>query len=401
MAPVLDIAQHPIFETFNVPTPKTTGNKFGYVPGVTPVNNQKSYKHEDLKPTFPDLKWEALEEVAYEDKGKLGHSQFKNLLAGARDVYDYSPKIGTEIEGVQLKFLSDEAKNDLAKLVATRGVVFFRNQQDFTPEDQLALGRYFGKLHKHATTGIPARGDEELHVVYNDGRSTNQEAFFAPASQWHSDVTYEIQPPAYTSLKMLETPPRGAGGDTLWTSMYAAYDSLSAPMQKYLEGLTALHSGEEQALGSKVAGRPVRREAITTEHPLVRTNPVTGFKSIFFNPGLVKAIVGIPKLESDYVIRFLTELISTKLEHQCRFTWEKDSVAIWDNRITNHSATYGFAPHRRHAIRVTTTGEKPVFDGGLSQDEEFNKANGRPQTNKDGVRLKYKRNKNGIWEIIF
>ena len=86
-------------------------------------------------------------------------------------------------------------------------------------------------------------------------------------------VTYEIQPPSYTSLKVLTGPPRGGGGDTLWSSQYAAYDQLSAPMQKYLEGLTAIHSAELQAQGTRELGRTVRREPVTTEHPLIRTNP--------------------------------------------------------------------------------------------------------------------------------
>ena len=172
----------------------------------------------------------------------------------------------------------------------------------------------------------------------------------------------------------------------MWCSQYAIYDVLSTPMQKYLESLTALHSSEEQAAGSRAAGRPVRREPVTTEHPLIRVNPVTGWKSVFFNPGFVTKIVGVPKAENDAIMRYLNELITTTQEAHVRFQWGKNDVAIWDNRSTNHTATYGFFPHRRHGVRVTPMGEKPYFSSdGKSQEEEYNTKWGLPQTNKNGA----------------
>ena len=104
-------------------------------------------------------------------------------------------------------------------------------------------------------------------------------------------------------------------------------------MQTYLEGLEALHSAQIQADGSVALGRTVRREPVTTKHPLIRTHPVTGWKSVFFNPGFVTGIVGIPKLEADTVITYLNELVTTTQENHVRFQWQKDDVAIWDNRI--------------------------------------------------------------------
>lgn len=104
-------------------------------------------------------------------------------------------------------------------------------------------------------------------------------------------------------------------------------------MQKYLEGLTALHSSHLQAEGSRASGRPVRRDPIVTEHPLIRTNPVTGWKSVFFNPGFVTDIVGVPKVESNAIIRYLNEVISTTPELHVRFQLRKNDVAFWDNRV--------------------------------------------------------------------
>lgn len=109
---------------------------------------------------------------------------------------------------------------------------------------------------------------------------------------------------------------------------------LSPHMQKYLESLTALHSAELQAQGSRELGRTVRREPVTTEHPLVRTNPVTGWKSLFFNPGFVTKIVGVPKTESDHIIGLLNEIVATSPEIQARFQWRAGDVAFWDNRVT-------------------------------------------------------------------
>ena len=158
-------------------------------------------------------------------------------------------------------------------------------------------------------------------------------------------------------------------------------------MQKYLESLTALHSADEQAEGSRAGGRPVRRAPVTTEHPLIRVNPVTGWKSLFFNPGFVTKIVGVPKAESDAIIRYLNDIIATTQEAHVRFQWRKGDVAFWDNRSTNHSASYGFMPHRRHAVRVAATAEKPFFDpAGRSQEEEFNEKWRLPKVNKDGSR---------------
>ncbi|CRG83907.1 hypothetical protein PISL3812_01263 [Talaromyces islandicus] len=363
------------------------GNKFSYEPGRTVVQNHDTYAYEGLLPSFPDLHWDPIGDVPYQEKGLLGDPDFKNLLNAATDVFDYTPKIGTEIHGVDLANLTDAQKNDLARLIAVRGVVFFRKQDNLDINAQRELGRYFGSLHKHATTATPRNGLEDVHVVYTGDNSVDQRALFSPSFLWHSDVTYEVQPPSYTSLKVLTGPPRGGGGDTLWSSQYAAYDALSPHMQTYLKGLTALHSADMQANDSKTLGRTVRREPVTTEHPLIRTNPVTGWNSLWFNPGFVTGIVGVPKLESDSIVRYLTEIITATQEAHVRFQWGENDVAFWDNRVTNHSASYGFAPHRRHAVRVAVQAEKPYLDpAARSQEEELAERYGLPVVNKDGTR---------------
>ncbi|KAH0273120.1 TauD-domain-containing protein, partial [Aureobasidium melanogenum] len=378
-------SHEPTITKSSLPLKSTPTKALSYEPGRTIPETHENYPYDHLLPTFPDLKWDPLVEVPYNDKGLLGCPNFSSLLASATSIRDYNPKIGTEVEGIDLANLSDAQKNDIARLIATRGVVFFRNQKNLDINKQRELGAYFGTLHKHATTSVPReKGLEDVHVVFAEGARGARNQIFSPSFLWHSDVTYEIQPPSYTSLKLLSGPPSGGGGTTLWSSQYAAYDSLSPHMQTYLSSLSALHSADMQAADSVRGNRPVRRDPITTIHPLVRVNPVTGWKSIFYNPGFVTKIVGVPRLESDHIIAFLNELIATTNEIHVSFDWNKDDVAFWDNRICNHSATYGFAPHRRHAVRVATQAEVPYYDeDGKSQEEELNAKYGLPAGNKD------------------
>ena len=137
-----------------------------YEPGRTIVEGHDKYEYDDLRPAFPDVHWDPLTEVPYHDRGIKGDAQFGNLLSDAIDIFDYNPKIGTEINGVNLAKLTDAQKDDLARLVSIRGVVFFRNQTDLDIDAQRELGQYFGQLHKHATTSVPRRGDlDDVHVV--------------------------------------------------------------------------------------------------------------------------------------------------------------------------------------------------------------------------------------------
>jgi sulfonate dioxygenase len=193
MAPFLenDSSQSDV-QTLNVKTVDSTKPQqlLNYVPGRTAApESYNSYEYEDLRPRFPDVHWEPYVEIPYADKGLLGDETFSNLLASATNVFDSTPKIGTEIEGVRLSQLTDAQKNDLARLIATRGVVFFRNQDDFDIDAQRELGKYFGRLHKHATTAVPKReGLEDVHVVYTGEDSKEMRAVFTPTFLWHSDV---------------------------------------------------------------------------------------------------------------------------------------------------------------------------------------------------------------------
>lgn len=160
-----------------------------YEPGQTGVDSHNDSEHSDLLPRFPDIHWPVLQKVLYHDRGLLGDPQFRNLLSVATDIFDYNPKIGTEIHGVRLSQLTHPQKNDLARLIAIRGVVFFRSQDDFDIEAQRKLGSYFGTLHKHATTSVPRReGLEDVHVIHTEGNK-DLRSLFTPTFLWHSDVS--------------------------------------------------------------------------------------------------------------------------------------------------------------------------------------------------------------------
>ena len=193
MAPSFEV---PVFQSDSIPDEnwdapsraKGDGHS-AYTPGFVPVVSHDHYEHDDLRPQFPDFHWPPLTEVTYHDRGLQGRPDFGRLLNAATDVFDYAPKIGTEVQGIRLSQLTDAQKDDLARLVAVRGVVFFRQQDDFTIERQRQLGQYFGTLHKHATTAVPRRpGLEDVHVVFADGNSKDQRALFTPTFLWHSDV---------------------------------------------------------------------------------------------------------------------------------------------------------------------------------------------------------------------
>ncbi|KAH9998848.1 alpha-ketoglutarate-dependent sulfonate dioxygenase [Russula compacta] len=328
-----------------------------YSPSFTDDGNEQ-YQYAHYKPAFPDVSWEPLQEVKVTDKGLGADPEKKNLLSVASNIITLTPAIGTELHGINLRQLSDAQKDELSLLVAERGVVFFRNQ-DLDIHEQLALARHWGPLHKHATTPTPKEaGLEEVHVVYNNSSRRPDPNTFPRLELWHSDVSYELQPPSTTSLKVITGPE--TGGDTLWSSGYALYSSLSPGLQLYLEGLSAVHSAVAQADGARAAGIPVRREPIETVHPVIRVHPATGWKSVYVNPGFTRRIVGVPKAESDAILAFLFAQISQNYDFQVRFKWEPNDVAIWDNRVVTHSATFDFWPATRHALRATPHGERPI-----------------------------------------
>jgi taurine dioxygenase len=274
------------------------------------------------------------------------------MTYGAIRIEKLTPHVGAEIAGVDLgRPLDERAFKEIHDALVEHGVVFFRDQR-MTPEQHKALGRLFGELHVHPAAPSLLPGHPEVFVIHADEHSKH-----VAGEYWHSDVSCDPEPPMGSILYMHELPP--VGGDTLFASMYAAYDTLSAPMQRFLEGLTAMHEGEHVyrgRYGNDDTGKVYPR----AEHPVVRTHPVSGRKALFVNGGFTTRIVQLARAESDALLEFLFRHIETPELH-CRFRWRVNSVAFWDNRSVQHHAMWDYFPQRRHGHRVTIKGDRPFF----------------------------------------
>ncbi|THG98452.1 hypothetical protein EW026_g3730 [Hermanssonia centrifuga] len=331
-----------------------------------PISEQYNYAH--LFPVFQkDEHYPPLTPFEHVDPGHraLKHENPRSFLANAK-VTQLTPPIGEEVRGVNLATLDDTAKDQLALEVARRGVVVFRDQQDFInspPETYLEWGRYFGRLHIHPTSGHP-EGFPHLHLVYRDGKSSfNYElSDRTTATTWHSDVSYELQPPGLTTLFLVAAPE--SGGDTIFTSQVTTLKRLSPDFVAVLRTLKAVHSGFEQADYSRSGkrGGVIRRDPVEHVHPVVRKHPVTGEESLYVNRQFTRRIVGFKREESDAILNFLYDHIDRSIDSQVRTKWEPYTVVLWDNRVTAHSAILDFieTSERRHGIRITPQAERPI-----------------------------------------
>lgn len=263
-----------------------------------------------------------------------------------------TPIIGAEIQGVDLaKPLTNRQMDEIHRALAENSVIFFRDQH-MSQEQHLGFGRNFGELHIHPAAPH-APGHKELMIIHADKDSPR-----ANGEGWHSDVSCDPEPPMGSILYIKTCPPKG--GDTLFSSMYAAYEALSDRMKSYLEDLVAVHDGEENYRGTYknfgVEDKPTYPRA---EHPVVRTHPVTGKKALYVNRGFTRRILGIPRDESHAILNYLWTHAENPL-FQCRFRWQPNSVAFWDNRCVQHRAMWDYWPHTRSGFRVTVAGDRPV-----------------------------------------
>ncbi|KAF8175557.1 hypothetical protein BJ912DRAFT_988257 [Pholiota molesta] len=314
----------------------------------------------DLEEKFPPT-----ELFDFVDPGSRADPKKPNLLNPNTTTRNVSPYLGTEITGVQISELSPAGLDELALFAAERKVLVFRDQnfKDLSPERQIEIARHFGPIQRHPTSGN-VKGFPEFHIVYRDpdhdlGRTPRRANRISPV-QWHSDISYELQPPGTTIFVSLEQP-ASDGGDTLFASQVEAYNRLSPEFKKRLEGLRAVHSAVRQAEDSKERNGPVRREPVETEHPVVRVHPVTGEKALYVNEGFTRYIVGFRQEESDALLGFLYNHIAKGADFQIRGTYQPGTVVIWDNRLTVHSITSDYArANRRHNFRLTPQAEVPI-----------------------------------------
>ena len=222
-------------------------------------------------------------------------------------------------------------------------------------DDQKAVGRRFGELHIHPAAPAP-EGHPEVMVVHADERSKTVAGY-----GWHSDVSCDAAPPMGSILRLTQVPAKG-GGDTLFSSMYAAYDALSDRMQRLLSGLTATHSSQHVYHGRYDITENLRDGRYpSASHPIVRVHPETSRKALYVNSGFTTRIDGMKRAESRALLDFLFEHVKNP-EFQCRFRWGAESVAFWDNRCVQHLAIWDYYPQVRHGYRVTILGDAPFGD---------------------------------------
>ena len=263
--------------------------------------------------------------------------------------------LGAELSGIDLRtVISPETIQHIRQLLVEYEVIFFRHQ-DISPQQQRALAASFGPLQKHPAYNT-VEGYPEITILESTAeKPTKIEA-------WHSDMTFRKHPPMGTVLKSVTVPDRG--GDTLWSSMTAAYNGLSAPMQQFLQGLTAVHSfahGFKESL-AEPGGQERLADALKDNppvvHPVIRTHPESGKQVIFVNALFTTHIEGLTAAESNTLLAFLFQHISTP-EYTCRFHWQPHSIALWDNRSTQHKPINDYFPAHRQLQRITIDGDRP------------------------------------------
>lgn len=263
--------------------------------------------------------------------------------------------LGAEVSGIDLREPIDDAR--FAALEAgllEHQVLFFRDQR-IEPHHHRALAQRFGEPVAHpaypSVDGFP-----EINVLESTAENPTK------IDTWHTDMTFLERPPLGSILRGRIIPAQG--GDTMFASLFAAWEALSDRLQRYLDGLTALHSfahgfrhslaepGGWERLGEAVRANPPVR------HPVVRTHPRSGRKALFVNRLFTTHIEGLREAESDAVLRFLFEHLETP-EFSCRFRWSADAIAFWDNRATAHRPVNDFFPAHRRMERITIGGDRP------------------------------------------
>jgi len=233
-------------------------------------------------------------------------------------------------------------------------VLFFRDQP-LAPEHHAALAHHFGPPQFHEAYDH-VEGFPQITILEND------EAHPSKIEVWHTDMTFRQAPPMGSILHAVIVPAKG--GDTLFASMSAAFDGLSDKLQSLLSGLTAVHDfsyGFKESIaepGGRERLADMVRDNPPVEHPVVRTHPESGKRSLYVNPLFTVAIKGMTAKESRALLDFLYQHMVTP-EFTCRFQWQRDSIAFWDNRITQHKPVNDYWPQHRKMQRITIDGDQP------------------------------------------
>lgn len=291
------------------------------------------------------------------------------------EVRPMSGHIGAEIFGVDLTSpLHPETVGEIRAALLQWKVVFFRDQH-LTQEQHVAFGRQFGDLTPAHPT-LPAVFPEFPEILLLDnqvfakrekagGNSSGQSGAPSIESRWHTDVTFLPNPPMGSILRGVVVPPYG--GDTQWTNLVVAYETLSAPLQRLCDELHAVHHNELPVSRGEISGalkKQFQSQDIRSVHPVVRVHPETGEKAIFVNPNFTSHIVELSRAEGRHLLAMLYEHLANPA-YTCRFRWQPGSIAFWDNRATCHLVPTDVPPGEHRSMqRITLQGDLPVGPDG-------------------------------------
>tara|TARA_Y100000994_G_C15628165_1_gene415933 strand:- start:276 stop:1103 length:828 start_codon:yes stop_codon:yes gene_type:complete len=270
------------------------------------------------------------------------------LLSGA---------LGAEIRGINLKDSSKENWEVINKLMLEHKVLFFRDQ-DITCGEQINLAKKFGPLEKHVYVKSLKDYPEIIRIIKGADEKHQW------GETWHTDVSYNPKPTKVIILRSRKIPP--VGGDTMFSNMEIAYQTLDEEIKKKIEGKKAIHSSLGAAAFvdkyTEMEGNG-NLDEYSNEHPIVRTHPETKKKILYVNSMYTKRIIDMDKKESDEILKKIFEH-QERLDFTCRFKWTENAVAIWDNRSTQHQGLTDFFPgrglgHERIMDRIAIQGDNP------------------------------------------
>jgi alpha-ketoglutarate-dependent taurine dioxygenase len=301
----------------------------------------------------------------------LDQSDIDTSTATALQVRRLSGTIGAEIRNVDLSTPLDAGTvAHIRSLLLQHRVIFFP-QQHLTADQHTAFGTQFGELTAAhpVIPGIAGHPEvfeidytksREMYAAYGDVNRPNRQGV-----SWHTDVTFVERPPLGSILNAVVIPP--SGGDTMWSNQVAAYAGLSPALRGFLDGLTAVHDGKAQ-FGALLQQRndaggdwegEIYDALRPVEHPVVRTHPETGERSLFVNAGFTSHIKELAQEESQNLLSFLYAH-STQPEYTVRYHWTQGDIAFWDNRATQHAVVGDFGDQHRVIQRITLRGDRPV-----------------------------------------
>jgi taurine dioxygenase len=260
----------------------------------------------------------------------------------------FAPRLGATIAGIDLRRTLDaDTRRTLQQALLVHGVLFFRDQ-DLSPEQLLEIAGVFGEPLRH-NPYLPSLETTSGVEIIESGTGTR-----LANESWHSDVTWQHNPPKATALYAVELPPHG--GDTVWTSATAAYRSLHPLLAAYLETLTAVNFVDANGY-SRSTGRDERLEELRAKYPpidvdVIKTHPDTGEKYIFVTELHTTYIKEVSRTTSESLLRLLFGALENPELH-ARFVWQPRTLAVWDNRLVQHRAIHDYGDQRRVLHRVT------------------------------------------------